>query len=164
MTERNPPRWLVVPCTLAILLLGGAAPAPPVRAQAAGGGGPAMTMADIIGMTTFGGQRLGYAQPIDIDVASPDGRLHAVLVKRGDVAKNTNVFSLLLFRTDQLFTRPRPDTLLTLVSASHVTYGTDWPYFPLDQNKSLQKLGLPADDLKAIESGTAMRLLPKLKA
>ncbi len=54
--------------------------------------------------------------------------------------------------------------LLTLVPASHVTYGTDWPYFPLDQYKDLQKLGLPAADLQAIESGTAMGLLPKLKA
>lgn len=54
--------------------------------------------------------------------------------------------------------------LLTLVPASHVTYGTDWPYFPLDQIKNLEKLGLPPNDLKAIESGTAMSLLPKLKA
>jgi predicted TIM-barrel fold metal-dependent hydrolase len=54
--------------------------------------------------------------------------------------------------------------LLKLVPASQVTYGTDWPYFPLDQNKELEKLGLSAADVQAIESGNIMRLIPKLKA
>jgi predicted TIM-barrel fold metal-dependent hydrolase len=59
---------------------------------------------------------------------------------------------------------PAMAALLKLVPASQVTYGTDWPYFPLDQNKELEKLGLSAADVQAIESGNIMRLIPKLKA
>ena len=52
---------------------------------------------------------------------------------------------------------------MKLVPISQITYGTDYPYFALDQNKSLDKLGLSAVDLQAIESGNAMRLVPSLK-
>ena len=59
---------------------------------------------------------------------------------------------------------PAMAALLKLVPVSQVTYGTDYPYFPLDQNKSLQKLGLSAADVQAIENGNATRLIPRLKA
>jgi predicted TIM-barrel fold metal-dependent hydrolase len=59
---------------------------------------------------------------------------------------------------------PTMAALLKLVPVSQVTYGTDWPYFPLDQNKDLPKLGLSAADVQAIESGNAVRLIPRLKA
>ena len=59
---------------------------------------------------------------------------------------------------------PAMAALLKLVPVSQVTYGTDWPYFALDQNKDLQNLGLSAADVTAIESGNAARLIPKLKA
>jgi predicted TIM-barrel fold metal-dependent hydrolase len=54
--------------------------------------------------------------------------------------------------------------LMKLVPVSQVTYGTDYPYFPTDQNKDLHKLGLAAADISAIEHGNAERLLPRLKA
>jgi 6-methylsalicylate decarboxylase len=47
---------------------------------------------------------------------------------------------------------------------SQVTYGTDYPYFALSQNKDLQKLGLSAADVAAVENGNATRLIPRLKA
>ena len=50
---------------------------------------------------------------------------------------------------------PAMAALLKLVPVSQVTYGTDYPYFPLDQNKDLQKLGLSAADVQAIENGNA---------
>jgi 6-methylsalicylate decarboxylase len=59
---------------------------------------------------------------------------------------------------------PAMAALLKLVPVSQVTYGTDYPYFPLDQNLSLSKLGLSAADVKAIESGNAARLIPRLQA
>ena len=59
---------------------------------------------------------------------------------------------------------PAMAALLKLVPASQVTYGSDYPYFGLDQMKSLEQLGLPAGDLKAIGSENAMRLIPRLKA
>jgi predicted TIM-barrel fold metal-dependent hydrolase len=59
---------------------------------------------------------------------------------------------------------PAMAALLKLVPASQVTYGTDYPYFQLDQYEDLPKLGLSDADLKAIGSGNAMRLIPQLKA
>ena len=59
---------------------------------------------------------------------------------------------------------PTMAALLKLVPVSQITYGTDYPYFQLDQNKNLQQLGLSTADTQAIESGNATRLLPQLKA
>jgi predicted TIM-barrel fold metal-dependent hydrolase len=53
--------------------------------------------------------------------------------------------------------------LLKLVPVSQVIYGTDYPYFPLDQNNKLAPLGLSAAGMKAIESGNIMRLIPRLE-
>jgi predicted TIM-barrel fold metal-dependent hydrolase len=52
--------------------------------------------------------------------------------------------------------------LLKLVPVSQVTYGTDYPYFPLNQIDKLRQLGLPPSDLDAIASGNISRLLPRL--
>jgi predicted TIM-barrel fold metal-dependent hydrolase len=49
------------------------------------------------------------------------------------------------------------------VPATQVTFGTDYPYFPGSQIAALRGLGLPPDQLRAIESGNAMGLLPRLK-
>jgi predicted TIM-barrel fold metal-dependent hydrolase len=57
---------------------------------------------------------------------------------------------------------PTMAALLKLVPVSQITYGTDYPYFPLDQNVSLSQAELSPEDLKAIESLNAMRLLPRL--
>jgi predicted TIM-barrel fold metal-dependent hydrolase len=59
---------------------------------------------------------------------------------------------------------PAIAALLKLVPAAKVTYGTDYPYFGLDQMKSLEQLGLEPADLKAIGSGNAIGLIPRLKA
>jgi predicted TIM-barrel fold metal-dependent hydrolase len=59
---------------------------------------------------------------------------------------------------------PAIAALLKLVPASKVTYGTDYPYFGLDQMKNLKQLGLDAADLKAIGSENATKLIPRLKA
>jgi dipeptidyl aminopeptidase/acylaminoacyl peptidase len=90
----------------------------PAHGQSAGRTGRAMTVTDLVQLASFGSQPRGYT-PADVDVPSPDGRLHAVVVKRGRIADNTNVFSLLLFHTDQLFDHPRPDTLVTWASSSN---------------------------------------------
>jgi 6-methylsalicylate decarboxylase len=54
--------------------------------------------------------------------------------------------------------------LQKLVPMSQLSYGTDYPYFALNQIDNLRKLGLPQSDLDAIASGNAARLLPRLKA
>ncbi|MGA7807751.1 hypothetical protein [Bradyrhizobium sp.] len=51
---------------------------------------------------------------------------------------------------------------LKLVPASQVTYGTDDPYFRLDQMRDLERLGLDVSDLTAVGSANAVRLIPRL--
>jgi 6-methylsalicylate decarboxylase len=53
--------------------------------------------------------------------------------------------------------------LLKLVPISQLSYGSDYPYFPLDQIDDLRKL-LPPSDVDAIASGNAERLMPRLSA
>ena len=54
--------------------------------------------------------------------------------------------------------------LMKLVPISQITYGTDYPYFPLNQIDNLRKLNLPPGDLEAIASGNTSRLVPRLSA
>jgi 6-methylsalicylate decarboxylase len=54
--------------------------------------------------------------------------------------------------------------LTKLVPISQITYGTDYPYFPLNQIDNLRQLGLTPSDLEAIASGNAARLVPRLSA
>jgi predicted TIM-barrel fold metal-dependent hydrolase len=62
-------------------------------------------------------------------------------------------------------THPAAMAALTkLVPFSQITYGSDYPYFPLDQINTLRKQGLASADIEAIASGNAARLLPRLKA
>ena len=54
-------------------------------------------------------------------------------------------------------------SLLKLVPDTQVTYGSDYPYVPMDtQVQALQNLGLSASQVAAIESGNARRLIPRL--
>jgi predicted TIM-barrel fold metal-dependent hydrolase len=54
--------------------------------------------------------------------------------------------------------------LMKLVPISQITYGTDYPYFPLDQINNLRQQNLAAADLDAIMSGNATKLVPRLSA
>jgi 6-methylsalicylate decarboxylase len=68
------------------------------------------------------------------------------------------------YDTANAVSAPAMAALLKLVPVSQITYGSDYPYFPLDQNKGLPQVGLSAGDVQAIENGNATRLLPRLKA
>jgi len=62
-------------------------------------------------------------------------------------------------------THPAAMAALTkLVPTSQITYGTDYPYFALDQITSLRKLGLPPADLEAIANSNVTRLVTRLSA
>jgi predicted TIM-barrel fold metal-dependent hydrolase len=54
--------------------------------------------------------------------------------------------------------------LMKLVPTTQITFGSDYPYFPVSQIETLRKMGLSSGDLQAIESGTASRLVPRLSA
>jgi predicted TIM-barrel fold metal-dependent hydrolase len=91
-----------------------------------------------------------YAKNPKIKEMAPDGIFSELARLHYDTANATS--------------EPAMSALLKLVPVSQVTYGTDYPYFPMDQNLSLTKLGLSAADVKAIESGNAARLIPRLQA
>jgi len=57
---------------------------------------------------------------------------------------------------------PAMAALMKLVPVTQITFGSDYPYFPLSQIESLRKMDLPIDDLRAIEGGNAARLIPRL--
>jgi predicted TIM-barrel fold metal-dependent hydrolase len=52
--------------------------------------------------------------------------------------------------------------LRALVPATQITFGSDYPYFPVSQIDTLRKMIQSPDDLAAIESGNAARLVPRL--
>jgi predicted TIM-barrel fold metal-dependent hydrolase len=55
--------------------------------------------------------------------------------------------------------------LLKLVPESQVTFGSDYPYVPIDaQLAALGKLGLSSSAMRAIESGNARRFIPGIPA
>lgn len=55
--------------------------------------------------------------------------------------------------------------LRKIVAASHITYGSDFPYFRTAMNtEQLEKLGFTKAELKGIDYDNIKRLLPKLKA
>jgi 6-methylsalicylate decarboxylase len=54
--------------------------------------------------------------------------------------------------------------LMKLVPTSQITYGTDYPFVPLDPVAMLHGLGLSADEVVAISSGNVIRLVPRLRA
>ncbi len=78
---------------------------------------PPVTVADLIGMTTIGSRMQGDGKA-DYDVVSPDGSRIAVVVKRGNLERNTVDFALLVFETANLFRAPHPDTVATFSSSS----------------------------------------------
>jgi predicted TIM-barrel fold metal-dependent hydrolase len=81
---------------------------------------------------------------------APDGIFAELARQHYDTANATSV--------------PAMAALLKLVSPSQITYGTDYPYFALDQYKDLSKVGLSDADIAAVEHGNAERLLPNLKS
>jgi predicted TIM-barrel fold metal-dependent hydrolase len=58
---------------------------------------------------------------------------------------------------------PTMAALLKLVPTSQITYGTDYPYFPLGQIASLRQMGFSPEEMQSIESGNAIRLISRLK-
>jgi predicted TIM-barrel fold metal-dependent hydrolase len=67
------------------------------------------------------------------------------------------------YDTANALSAPVIAALRALAPVSQIVYGSDYPYFALDQNKSLPQLGFSATEMRAIESGNAIRLIPRLK-
>ncbi|HWC73058.1 MAG TPA: hypothetical protein VG454_03905, partial [Gemmatimonadales bacterium] len=77
-----------------------------------------LSVPDIIGMTLFSSNAHNGASD-DVHVLSPDGTRVAVVVQRGNLAKNTVDYALLVFSTSTQPTEPRPDTLLVFSATTN---------------------------------------------
>jgi dipeptidyl aminopeptidase/acylaminoacyl peptidase len=81
-----------------------------------------MTEADSIGMSLIAGpgSDRSYANALTRDFAtfSPDGKRFIILLKKGNLENNTNQYSMLLFRTDQILKGIAPKTLVTMAASS----------------------------------------------
>lgn len=75
----------------------------------------------------------------DAGLFSPDRRYFLVLVKKGNLGNNTNEYSLLLFRTENAFDRPRPRVLLSMASSSNRSAIADVKW--LNDSRSITYLG-----------------------
>lgn len=71
-------------------------------------------------------------------------------------------FRRLHYDTANATSAPAMAALMKLVPTSQITFGSDYPYFPLNQIESIRSMGLSPADLQAIESGNATRLIPRL--
>jgi predicted TIM-barrel fold metal-dependent hydrolase len=71
----------------------------------------------------------------------------------------------LYYETANAAYAPNMAALLKYVPISQVLFGSDYPYVSVTENVSdLGKVGLSVDDLRALESDNAMRLISRLKA
>src|SRR3984957_17274126 len=84
------------------------------------GKAPSVSIADCIGMTILvdPGYFLGSPSSGRTATFSPDGKRFTVVLRKGDIKRNLNVYSLLLFETDRL-TTPQNHLVLELTSSSN---------------------------------------------
>src|SRR5258708_22345671 len=80
-----------------------------------------ITVEDAVSTATLADPAYLAGAPAEDRVAlfSPDKRYFVVLLKQANLADNTNVFSLLLYRSADVFSDPAPHRLLRLSSSSH---------------------------------------------
>lgn len=92
----------------------------------------AVTVADAICMTNL-------VDPSAPAVFSPDGRKFVVLLKKGNLKRNTNDYWLLLWRTNRVVTDAKPEVLTTMSSSSNRPAIKDVRW--LKDNKTIVFLG-----------------------
>lgn len=98
------------------------------------------TVADAIEMTRWADEfYFAGASPGPVGLFSPDGKQFIIVVKRGNIERNTNDYSLLLFRTRDAYRGPKPRTLITMSSSSNraAIRGMKW----LKDNETVVFLG-----------------------
>jgi len=81
---------------------------------------------------------------------SSDGKRFVVVVRKGNLEKNMNEYSLLLFRTAEAFQFPKPEVLLTMSSSSNreAIFRPTW----LDDNDTILFLGEKPHELRQLYS------------
>lgn len=94
------------------------------RAKAQGDQQPAktrVTVRDTIEMVQWADRGYFLGGPADgpVGLFSPDGSRFVVVIKKGNVERNTNDYSVLLFETKNVFQTSQPRVLATMSSASN---------------------------------------------
>ncbi len=100
-----------------------------------------ITIADAIRMTKLADPDYWLGAPSRGHVAqfSPDGKQFVVVVRKGNLEQNTNEYSMLLWRTEEVFRSPAPRVLLTMSSSSNrqAIHDVEW----LPDNETVEFLG-----------------------
>lgn len=81
-----------------------------------------VAVADLIEMNALVSNNSHLRSPYDkptVAEFSPDRTRFVVVTKKGDLETNTNVYSLLLFRTQDALTTPQPERLVSFASSSN---------------------------------------------
>jgi dipeptidyl aminopeptidase/acylaminoacyl peptidase len=81
-----------------------------------------VTITDAIEMTRLGESYYAHkGGPYSGEAAqfSPDGQRFVIVLRKGDVASNTNEYRILLWRTSDVFHAPQAETILTISSSSN---------------------------------------------
>jgi dipeptidyl aminopeptidase/acylaminoacyl peptidase len=155
----HPPSFSVVATTLLLTTL----LSPGLRAQTSSNvfsKKRPITVADGLAMTRLEA-REHAAGTSSIAHFSPDGKRFIVLLRKGNPERNTNDFSLLLYKTDEVFHTVRPDLLLKMSSSSDrdAISKVRW----LDDNETLAFLGEnPGEVSQVYTFDIRGRLLKKL--
>ncbi len=100
-----------------------------------------VTIADAIRMTKLADPDYWLGAPSRGHVAqfSPDGKQFVVVVRKGNLEQNTNEYSMLFWRTEEVFRSPTPRVLLTMSSSSNrqAIHDVEW----LPDNETVEFLG-----------------------
>lgn len=102
-----------------------------------------ITVADAVAMTTLEATDDPFKQS-PIALFSPDGKQFVVVVRTGNVQQDTNDFSILLYKTAEVWRSPKPDVLLKMSSSSIRDAITNIRWLP--DNETLVFLGENPDE------------------
>ena len=125
-------------CLVILALLAASSPA---NGKISEQGARRVCVADTVRMTRWADRNyfLGGESEGNAAVFSPDNKQFLLLFRRGNIKRNTNDYSLLLFRTNVAFRRPVPRVLLHMSSSSNhdAISHIKW----LDDNKTVVFVG-----------------------
>lgn len=100
-----------------------------------------VTVEDTIAMTQIGDQSYldGFTRTGNVAYFSPDGTKFAFVTKKGDLKNDTVEYSLLVFKSDEVFSRPHAELVAKLASSSNREAITQLAWLP--DNNSLVFIG-----------------------
>ncbi len=114
-----------------------------------------VTVGDTIEMTRVAGDtHYDYAPPYPpLVYFSPDGARFAIVLRRGNLQRNTNDYSMLMFETAKVFPSPVPDVLAEMSSSSNrdAIQRVKWL-----GNDTITFIGENADDLPQVYALSVM--------